>query len=111
MTNQRLYNGLPRISTVIHNRRLALAGHVMPLDEMAREVLLWQPGVKYRIVRPSLTIKNIIKEDVGLHDLPTISTIIIAASPLLVTLCVLTRWLGKSYPGNQTINAESVVHH
>ena len=57
----------------IHNRRLALAGHVMRYDEMAKEVLPWQPDDKRRICRPSLTIKSIVKEDSGLHgvDLST----------------------------------------
>ena len=59
MTNQRLNNALPRISTTFRNRRLALAGHVMRHNEVAREVLLWQPDDKRRIGRPSLAIKNI----------------------------------------------------
>lgn len=46
VTKQRLYNGLPRIFTVICNHRLALAGHVMRNDKIAREVLLWQPDVE-----------------------------------------------------------------
>ena len=33
MTNQRLNNALPRISTTFRNRRLALAGHVMRHNE------------------------------------------------------------------------------
>ena len=76
MTNQRLYDGLPRISTIIHNCHLALVGCVLRLDEMAREVLLWQPDVIYRIGLPSLTIKIIIEEGVGLHSAPRVFTVI-----------------------------------
>ena len=36
---------------------------------------------------------------------------VIAASPLLVTLCVMTRWLEKYTCGNLTLNAESIVRH
>ena len=67
-TNQELYGELPRITSVIRNRRLALAGHVMRHDEIAAKVLLWKPEEKRRVGRPSLTIKSIIEEDTGLKD-------------------------------------------
>eukprot|EP00058_Branchiostoma_floridae_P027239 XP_002612730.1 hypothetical protein BRAFLDRAFT_97291 [Branchiostoma floridae] len=67
-TNTELYNGLPRITRVIRDRRLALAGHVMRHDEMAGRVLLWRPDDKRRRGRPSLTLKRVIEEDVGLQD-------------------------------------------
>eukprot|EP00058_Branchiostoma_floridae_P025155 XP_002610645.1 hypothetical protein BRAFLDRAFT_65836 [Branchiostoma floridae] len=67
-TNTQLYNGLPRITRVIRDRRLALAGHVMRHDEMAGRVLLWRPDDKRRRGRPSLTLKRVIEEDVGLQD-------------------------------------------
>eukprot|EP00058_Branchiostoma_floridae_P026665 XP_002612156.1 hypothetical protein BRAFLDRAFT_88895 [Branchiostoma floridae] len=65
---RKLYNGLPRITRVIRHRRLALAGHVMRHDEMAGRVLLWRPDEKRRRGRPSLTLKRVIEEDVGLQD-------------------------------------------
>ncbi|XP_078578947.1 uncharacterized protein LOC144863552 [Branchiostoma floridae x Branchiostoma japonicum] len=67
-SNTQLYNGLPRITRVIRDRRLALAGHVMRHDEMAGRVLLWRPDEKRRRGRPSLTLKRVIEEDVGLQD-------------------------------------------
>eukprot|EP00058_Branchiostoma_floridae_P025263 XP_002610753.1 hypothetical protein BRAFLDRAFT_91539 [Branchiostoma floridae] len=65
---RKLYNGLPRITRVIRDRRLALAGHVMRHDEMAGRVLLWRPDEKRRRGRPTLTLKRVIEEDVGLQD-------------------------------------------
>eukprot|EP00058_Branchiostoma_floridae_P024054 XP_002609544.1 hypothetical protein BRAFLDRAFT_101902 [Branchiostoma floridae] len=65
---RKLYNGLPRITRVIRDRRLALAGHVMRHDEMAGRVRLWRPDEKRRRGRPSLTLKRVIEEDVGLKD-------------------------------------------
>jgi hypothetical protein len=67
-SNKKLYNGMPQISSVVRNRRLALAGHVMRHDEMAAKVLLWHPDAKRRLGRPSLTLKKIIEEDVELQD-------------------------------------------
>ena len=39
-----LYNGLSRISEVIKEKRLKLAGHLMRHDnEMAHKLVLWEP--------------------------------------------------------------------
>ena len=43
MTNQELYGSLPRLTTIVRQRRLCLAGHVMRHDEAANKVLLWKP--------------------------------------------------------------------
>ncbi|KAI0208133.1 hypothetical protein LSAT2_007183 [Lamellibrachia satsuma] len=43
MTNQELYGFLPRITTIVRQRRLRLAGQVMRYDEAANKVLLWKP--------------------------------------------------------------------
>ncbi|KAI8494372.1 hypothetical protein Bbelb_275980 [Branchiostoma belcheri] len=66
VTNNQLYGNMPRITTVIRNRRLSLAGHIMRHDEMAGLVLLWSPTEKRRRGRPSLTLKKVIEGDIGL---------------------------------------------
>ena len=43
VTNQELYGSLPQITTIVRQRRLRLAGHVMGHDEAANIVLLWKP--------------------------------------------------------------------
>ena len=43
VTNHELYGSLPRITTIVRQRRLRLAGHVMRHDEAANKVLLWKP--------------------------------------------------------------------
>ena len=66
ITNKSLYGHLPRISTVVKRRRLALAGHVSRHNEPAGLVLLWSPGVKRRVGRPYITIKTFLEKDTGL---------------------------------------------
>ena len=51
LTNK--YGNLPRISSVIRSRRLALAGHVTSHEEPATKLLLWSPDAKRRVGRPS----------------------------------------------------------
>ena len=48
MTNQELYGSLPRITTIVRQRRLRLVGHVMRHDEAANKVLLWKPDGPWR---------------------------------------------------------------
>ncbi|KAI0236605.1 hypothetical protein LSAT2_012835 [Lamellibrachia satsuma] len=43
MTNQELYGSLPRITTIVRQRRLRLVGHVMHHDVAANKALLWKP--------------------------------------------------------------------
>ena len=66
ITNKLLYGHLPRISTVVKRRRLALAGHVSCHNEPAELVLLWSPEVKRRVGRPYITIKTLLEKDTGL---------------------------------------------
>ena len=66
ITNQVLYGSLPRISSVVKSRRLALAGHVSRHDEPAGKLLLWSPTGKRRIGRPHITIKKLLEKDTGL---------------------------------------------
>ena len=66
ITNKLLYGHLPRISTVVKRRRLALAGHVSRHNEPTGLVLLWTPEVKRRVGRPYITIKTLLEKDTGL---------------------------------------------
>ena len=63
MTNQELYGSLPRITTIVRQRRLRLAGHVMRYDEAANKVLLWKPDGPWRRGRPTTTLQNILEKD------------------------------------------------
>ena len=66
MTNQELYSSLPRITTIVRQRRLRLAGHVMCHDEAANKVLLWKPDGPRRKGRPTTTLQNILEKDMNL---------------------------------------------
>ena len=66
MTNQELYSSLPRITTIVRQRRLRLAGHVMRHDEAANKVLLWKPDGPRRRGRPTTTLQNILEKDTNL---------------------------------------------
>ncbi|KAI0215587.1 Molybdate-anion transporter [Lamellibrachia satsuma] len=66
MTNQELYGSRPRITTIVRQRRLRLAGHVMRYDEAATKVLLWKPDGPRRRGRPTTTLQNILEKDTNL---------------------------------------------
>ena len=66
MTNHELYGSLPRITTIVRQRRLRLAGHVMRYDEAANKVLLWKLDGPRRKGRPTTTLQNILEKDTNL---------------------------------------------
>ena len=69
MTNQEQYGSLPRITTIVRQRRLRLAGHVMRHDGVANNVLLWKPGGPRRRGRPTTTLENITEKDMNLSGI------------------------------------------
>ena len=74
-----LYNGLSRISEVIKEKRLKLAGHLMRHDkEMAHKLFLWEPtnGITIR-GRKIITFVDNLREDIGLDDINEIKTMIL----------------------------------
>ena len=74
LTNQELYGSLPRITTLVRQRRLRLAGHVMRYDEAANKVLLWKPDGPRRRGRPTTTLQNILEKDTNLSGTNLIAT-------------------------------------
>ena len=66
MTNQELYGSLPRITTIVRQRRLRQAGHVMRHEEAANKVLLRKPDGPRRRGRPTTTLQNIPEKDTNL---------------------------------------------
>ena len=75
MTNQELYGSLSRIATIVRQRRLRLAGHVMRHDEAANKVLLWKPDGPRRRGRPTTTLLNILEKDTNLSGTNLIAAI------------------------------------
>ena len=63
VTNQELYASLPRITTIVVQLILRLAGHVMRHDGAANKVLLWKPDGPRRRGRPTTTLQNILEKD------------------------------------------------
>ena len=76
INNITLYNGLSRISEVIKERRLKLAGHLMRHDnEMAHKLVLWEPtNGSARRGRKTITFVDNLREDIGLDDINEIKT-------------------------------------
>ena len=53
--HDQLYCSLPRITTIVRQRCLRLAGHVVRHAEAANKVLLWKPDGPRRRGRPTTT--------------------------------------------------------
>ena len=66
LTNAQLYGQIPKLSTTIKNRRLALAGHVARHNEPANNLLFWSPEEARRRGRPNITLKDVLEKDTGL---------------------------------------------
>ena len=79
INNITLYNGLSRISEVIKERRLKLAGHLMRHDnEMAHKLVLWEPtNGSARRGRKTITFVDNLREDIGLDDINEIKTMML----------------------------------
>ena len=65
-TIKQIYGNLPRITSIVRQRRLKLAGHVSRHNEPAGKLIIWRPDAPRRIGRPYVTLKSIIEEETGL---------------------------------------------
>ena len=67
VTNENVYGDVPKISSVIQQRRLRLAGHCNRSDETVANLILWQPKHCYRRPgRPKLDYVILLTQDTGL---------------------------------------------
>ena len=69
LTNKQLYGNLPKLTEIVKERRLQLAGHcVRHEDEIAHHLVLWEPtrGTRNR-GRRGITFIDNLKEDTGLE--------------------------------------------
>ena len=68
MTNEELYDGLPKLSTKIATRRMKLAGHcIRHPEEEASKLVLWEPEKGVRNVgRGAVSYIDNLMEDTGL---------------------------------------------
>ena len=79
LNNSILYNGLSRISEVIQERRLKLAGHLKRHEtEMAHKLVLWEPiNGRARRGRKTITFVDNLREDTGLNDATEMTTMML----------------------------------
>ena len=79
INNITIYNGLSRISEVIKERRLKLAGYFMRHDiEMSHKLVLWEPtNGSARRGRKTITFIDNLREDIGLDDINEINTMML----------------------------------
>ena len=66
LSNAQLYSQIPKLSTIVKRRRLALAGHVARHNEPAKALLFWTPEECRRKGRPNIKLKDVLHEDTGL---------------------------------------------
>ena len=67
-TNLELYGDMPKISSIIRERRLRFAGHIHRHDDqLAHDLLFWSPlhGKRHR-GRPNLSYKDVLYTDTGM---------------------------------------------
>ena len=67
LTNKSLYGKLPKISSVVKYRRLALAGHVYRHEESASKLLLWTSDEQRRVGRTAVALRTLLLEDTNLY--------------------------------------------
>ena len=66
LSNVQLYGQIPKLSTIIKRKRLALAGHVARHNEPAKTLLIWTPEECCRRSRPNITLKDVLHKDTRL---------------------------------------------
>ena len=70
VSNEEVFQNVPRVSETVRTRRLRLAGHIQRHEELtAHQLLFWEPdrGSRGR-GRPKKTYINQLREDTGLPD-------------------------------------------
>ena len=72
--NNFLYGSNPRLTEIIWQKWLSLAGHVSRPNEPAGRVLLWEPDEWRRVGHPKITLKKTLEDDTGLeaHEFQTV---------------------------------------
>ena len=75
--NEKLYNGLPKVTDIISERMLNLAGHcVRHKEEMAHNLVLWTPTRgKKRRGRQQLTFVDALKLQTDLESIDEIRSV------------------------------------
>ena len=75
--NEKLYNGLPKVTDIISERMLNLAGHcVRHKEEMAHNLVLWTPTRgKRRRGRQQLTFVDTLKLQTDLESIDEIHSV------------------------------------
>ena len=68
MSNEQLYEPIPKLSATIKRRRLTLAGHVSRHKEPAGSLIFWAPEEPRRRGRPNTTLMDVLKSDTGLNN-------------------------------------------
>ena len=76
-TNADLYQGLPKVTSKIQQRRMRLAGHcIRHEDEAANKLILWQPTEgRTNKGRRKITYVNALLEDTELQSVQELRTI------------------------------------
>ena len=77
LTNEELYGNLPKISEVIREKRLKIAGHcVRHKEEIANQLVFWQPTRgKRKRGRQAVTYVDCLLQDTGLEEVNELKTL------------------------------------
>ena len=65
LPNVQLYGQIPKLSTIIKRRRLALAGHLARHNKPANILLLKRPYEALKRRLPNITLKDVLQKDTG----------------------------------------------
>ena len=82
LTNNELYENLPKISVKIRQRRMRLAGHcIRHEDEIANKLVLWQPNDgQVRRGRQKINFIDVLLQDTGVTSTAELKTIMLDRS-------------------------------
>ena len=76
LTNEQLYDGLPKVSSKVTSRRLKLAGHcVRHPEEEASKLVLWEPSRgKKNVGRSAVSFIDTLRQDTGMNSTQELRT-------------------------------------
>ena len=76
LTNEQLYDGLPKVSSKVASRRLKLAGHcVRHPEEEASKLVLWEPSRgKKNVGRSAVSFIDTLRQDTGMNSTQELRT-------------------------------------
>ena len=74
ISNNVLYDNLPKITNTIATQRVSFAGHCFPSKEVIHKLILWEPRCGKKTRRPAQNFINQLTDDTN-HDKDDLETV------------------------------------